>query len=137
MILKSPQKKVRCIDETVLGNKILIVGFRLQGGFESFGYTITLQAVLDYVRSTREVIPETVDELVIEYAKDEYRLCAADRVEVYADQVEADRMDELYCNESNSITNQQSDEWLIPMIIGSYLNRFYKDLPEEAVCYLH
>lgn len=65
MILKSPQKKVRCIDETILDNKILIIGFVMQGGFESFAYTISLQAVLDYVRSIREVVPETVDQLVI------------------------------------------------------------------------
>ena len=133
MMMKSPKKThLAGIDETVLENKILVIAARYrEHEVQCFGYVITLQKVLDYVRSTRDADPVDIDQMVRWYGEDECLLSDSDYVEIFADQEVADRADEQYCNRSNELDNK-TDEWLYVMMAGSYITRFLCELPEKA-----
>ena len=133
MRIKTPQS---CIDyplnERILDNKILVISITTnKGGVMTSGYTITIRKMLEYVESKQEQKPETVDQVVLWYCRDELFLSNADFVEVFADQETADIAADEYCNKTGEY-NCSTIEWFYVSSVGNYISHLMGELPKKV-----
>ncbi|MCL2347233.1 MAG: hypothetical protein FWC50_03115 [Planctomycetaceae bacterium] len=130
MILKNPKLgKTNPLHEKMLDNKILVIGLVTKGVVETFGYTITLQRVVDAIRSNGGMVPGTVEELLAEYAWQDARLQNAEAIEVFADRHEAKSTADEYCDKANELDSQQTNDWFHFTIFGDYITCFTRNSP--------
>ena len=141
MIIKSLQYNMTYpLDDDILDNKVLIITMRFTekpSRVESSGYTITIRKMLEYVNSNpsdasaRPSEPETVDQVVLQYCRDECLLGDSDCVEVFVDQEAVETAEELCCNQTNEYETD-SDDWFYAMVVGSYISRLGHELPQKV-----